>query len=203
MLRRLVGATAPGHHDCSIQELKTTIADLYSNCHENQCDEFSPIGHVDDIKMFPNKEQVAKLCPIVLRYITCMLDTVKECTGMGIEELKSNDSVSEHEIFLLSVGNLFADLCDEDSSFHKAVFKRGRKSLEDNERLERPNTATTDEKITKGHQMLLDDHRIKVREIAEAMNMSKERVCYILNHHLDMRKLSTRLLTFDQKCVRM
>ena len=48
---------------------------------------------------------------------------------------------------------------------------------------------------------------IKVREIAEIMNMSKERVCHILNQHLGMRKLSARwvprLLTVDQKRVRM
>ncbi|GFV54290.1 histone-lysine N-methyltransferase SETMAR [Trichonephila clavipes] len=55
--------------------------------------------------------------------------------------------------------------------------------------------------------MVLDDRRIKVREIAEVMNMSKERVCHILNHHLGMRMLSARcvprLLTLDQKRVRM
>ena len=55
--------------------------------------------------------------------------------------------------------------------------------------------------------MVLDDRRNKVREIAEVLNMSKERVCHILNQHLGMRKLSARwaprLLTVDQKRVRM
>ena len=54
--------------------------------------------------------------------------------------------------------------------------------------------------------MVLDDRRIKVREIAGFMNMSKERVCRTLNQHLGMRKLSARwvqsLLTLDQKRVR-
>ncbi|GFX43007.1 histone-lysine N-methyltransferase SETMAR [Trichonephila clavipes] len=63
-----------------------------------------------------------------------------------------------------------------------AEFKRGRKSLGGDERSGRPNNATTDENIAKVHQMVLDDRRIKVRE---AMNMSKERVCDILNQHLD------------------
>ncbi|GFX04765.1 histone-lysine N-methyltransferase SETMAR [Trichonephila clavipes] len=76
--------------------------------------------------------------------------------------------------------------------FWAAEFKRGRKSLGDDERLGRPNTATTDKNIAKVHQMMLDDHRIKVREIAEVMNMSKERVCHILNQHLGMRNLSAR-----------
>ncbi|KAJ0179112.1 hypothetical protein K1T71_004824 [Dendrolimus kikuchii] len=91
--------------------------------------------------------------------------------------------------------------------FWAAEFKYGRKSLGDDERSGRPKTATTAENIAKVHQMVLDDCRIKVREIAEVMNMSKERVCHILNHHLDMRKLSARwvprLLTLDQKRVRM
>ncbi|GFW99567.1 histone-lysine N-methyltransferase SETMAR [Trichonephila clavipes] len=88
-----------------------------------------------------------------------------------------------------------------------AEFKRGNKSLGDNECSGRPNTESTKENIAKVHQMLLDDHRIKVREIEEAVNISKERVCYILNQHFGMRKLSTRwvpcLLTLDQKHVRM
>ncbi|GFX18640.1 hypothetical protein TNCV_3311011 [Trichonephila clavipes] len=46
-------------------------------------------------------------------------------------------------------------------------FKRGRKSLGDDELSERPGTETTDENITKGHQMVLDDDRYKVIEIAE------------------------------------
>ncbi|GFW79331.1 HTH_48 domain-containing protein [Trichonephila clavipes] len=42
-----------------------------------------------------------------------------------------------------------------------AEFKRGLKSLRDDERLGRLNTATTDENVAKIHQMVLDDHRIK------------------------------------------
>lgn len=91
--------------------------------------------------------------------------------------------------------------------FWAAEFKRGRKSLGDDERSGRPKTATTDDNIAKVHQMVLDDRRIKVREIAEVMNISKERVCHILNQDLGMRKLSARwvprLLTLDQKRVRM
>ena len=55
--------------------------------------------------------------------------------------------------------------------------------------------------------MVLDDRRIKAREIAEVMKISKERVCHILNQYLGMRKLSarwvSRLLTVDPKRVRM
>ena len=57
--------------------------------------------------------------------------------------------------------------------FQAAEFKRGRKSLGDNERSCHTKIATTDENIAKVHQMVLDDRRMKVREIAEVMNMSK------------------------------
>ncbi|XP_030745483.1 protein GVQW3-like [Sitophilus oryzae] len=91
--------------------------------------------------------------------------------------------------------------------FWAAEFKHGRKSLGDDERSGRPKTATTDDNIAKVHQMVLDDRRIKVREIAEVMSILKERVCHILIQDLDMRKLSARwvpsLLTLDQKRVRM
>ncbi|GFS64397.1 HTH_48 domain-containing protein [Trichonephila clavipes] len=57
--------------------------------------------------------------------------------------------------------------------FWAPEFKRGRKSLEDVKRSGRPNTATDGENIAKVHQMVLDDFRIKVREIAKVMNISK------------------------------
>ncbi|GFV05984.1 histone-lysine N-methyltransferase SETMAR [Trichonephila clavipes] len=91
--------------------------------------------------------------------------------------------------------------------FWAAELKRDRKSLGDYGRSERPNTATTKETITKFPPMALDDRRIKVRKIAEVMNMQKESVCSILNQHLGMRKLSARLvprfLMLDQKRVRI
>ena len=46
-----------------------------------------------------------------------------------------------------------------------------------------------------------------MREIAEAIGISKECVGYILHEELDMKKLCTRwvprLLTADKKCTRM
>jgi transposase len=61
-----------------------------------------------------------------------------------------------------------------------AEFKLGRTSLEYNPREGRPKSATTPEIIEQVHDMILDDRRMKVREIAETIGISKERVGYIL-----------------------
>jgi histone-lysine N-methyltransferase SETMAR len=88
-----------------------------------------------------------------------------------------------------------------------AEFKRGRTSIEDDERTGRPKTATTDEIVAKINNAVLNDRRLKVREIAEAVKISIDRVHHILHEILGMRKLSARwvprLLTVAQKRVRM
>ncbi|XP_030760065.1 protein GVQW3-like [Sitophilus oryzae] len=98
--------------------------------------------------------------------------------------------------YLVLKGNMYGDSAPSfiTVKFLAAEFKRGRKSLGDDERSGRPKTATTDDNIAKVHQIVLDDRRIKVRGIAEVMNISKERVCHILNQDLGMRKMSVRAL---------
>jgi histone-lysine N-methyltransferase SETMAR len=57
------------------------------------------------------------------------------------------------------------------------------------------------------HDMVLDDRRMKVREIAGTKGISKGRVRCILHEDLSMRKICARwlprLLTADQKRTRM
>jgi transposase len=88
-----------------------------------------------------------------------------------------------------------------------AEFKRGCTSLEDDPREGLPKSATTPEIIEQVQDMVLDDRRMKVCEIAETIGISKECVGYILNQELDMKKLCARwlpsLLTVDQKRTRM
>jgi histone-lysine N-methyltransferase SETMAR len=67
-----------------------------------------------------------------------------------------------------------------------AEFKRGLTSLEDDPREGHLKRATTPEII---EQVVLDDRRMKVREISETIGISKERVGYILHEELDMKKL--------------
>lgn len=82
-------------------------------------------------------------------------------------------------------------------------FRCGRTSTSDAERSGRPKEVITPEIVDKIHEMILDDRRMKVRELAHAVGISTERVHHILHEYLDMRKLSARwvprLLTLDHK----
>jgi len=88
-----------------------------------------------------------------------------------------------------------------------AEFKRGRTSIQDDERSGRPKTATTEENVAKIHNAILSDRRLKIRELAEMSKISADRVHCILHDILGMRKLSARwvprLLTPDQKRTRL
>ncbi|GBP84565.1 Histone-lysine N-methyltransferase SETMAR [Eumeta japonica] len=86
-------------------------------------------------------------------------------------------------------------------------FRCGRTSTSDAERSGRPKEVITPEIVDKIHKMIMDDRRMKVRELAHAVGISTEQVHHILHEYLDMRKLSARwvprLLTLDHKCNRV
>ncbi|CAK9819145.1 Mariner Mos1 transposase [Anthophora quadrimaculata] len=81
------------------------------------------------------------------------------------------------------------------------------KVLEDDPREGRPKTATTPQIIQQVHDTVLDDRRVKVRAIAEAIGISKQRIGNSLHEELHMKKLCARwvphLLTIDQNRIRM
>ncbi|XP_036347344.1 histone-lysine N-methyltransferase SETMAR-like [Rhagoletis pomonella] len=87
-----------------------------------------------------------------------------------------------------------------------AEFKRGRTSCQDEHRSDRPNEVKTPEMVKKIHKAVMDDRRLKVRELADIEGISKSTVHRILSEDLEMRKLCPRwvphLLTLDQKQCR-
>jgi len=84
-----------------------------------------------------------------------------------------------------------------------AQFKRGDFSTCDAPRPGRPTIVTTLEIIEQIHELILEDHRISAKSIAEQMGISRERVGSIIHEDLDMWKLSAKwvpkCLNADQK----
>ncbi|GBP71549.1 Putative uncharacterized protein FLJ37770 [Eumeta japonica] len=84
------------------------------------------------------------------------------------------------------------------------LFKQGRESCEDDPRPGRPVTVVTEENIRKIEKLILADRRIKLWQIAEELQISKERVGEIIHEHMNMRKISARwvpkmLTPFDKQ----
>ncbi|XP_050934319.1 zinc finger protein 280D [Lates calcarifer] len=82
-------------------------------------------------------------------------------------------------------------------------FKRGRTSLEDNERSGRPSTSTTPENVQEIERLVRQNRRITIKEIADTVNVSFGTVHTILTSNLNMHriaaKLMPRVLTPEQK----
>ena len=80
-------------------------------------------------------------------------------------------------------------------------------STSDAERPGRPKEVTSQEMIDQIHDIVLNDCRLKVREISDTVNISVGRVWHILHECLGMRKLCARwvphLLTADHKRARV
>ena len=70
-------------------------------------------------------------------------------------------------------------------------FKQGRTSCRDKHRSGRPNEVNMTEIVKKIHKMVLDERRLKVRELADIEGISKSAVHRMLTENLNMRKLRT------------
>ncbi|UYV61033.1 hypothetical protein LAZ67_1003193 [Cordylochernes scorpioides] len=82
-------------------------------------------------------------------------------------------------------------------------FKEGREETADNKRSGRPSTSTTPEKVDKVLELLREDRRITVREVAKEAGISFGSTQSIMKDILRVRRLNAVLVpkdfTFDQK----
>ena len=79
-------------------------------------------------------------------------------------------------------------------------FPCGRTSIETITSPGHPNEIATSEMINKIHDIVLNDPKVKMGEIA---SISTERAVDILHTHLCMRKLCARWVTIEQKRIRV
>ena len=73
-----------------------------------------------------------------------------------------------------------------------AEFKLSYTSCQNEHHSGRPNEVTTTEMVKKIQKMALDDRRLKARELADMVGISKSAVLRILTANLGMRKLCAR-----------
>jgi len=84
-------------------------------------------------------------------------------------------------------------------------FKTGHFTVEDEPRSGRPLTSTDPATCDAVHELILEDRRISAKKIAHILDISRERVGFIITTILDMRKLSgvPKCLNSDQEKERV
>ncbi|XP_029639487.1 uncharacterized protein LOC115214431 [Octopus sinensis] len=70
-----------------------------------------------------------------------------------------------------------------------AHFRRQMESLEDNAMVGRPATATTEEDIGRVVHIVLVERRLTIKQIVNAISISREKIWNILHHSLGMAKV--------------
>jgi len=82
-------------------------------------------------------------------------------------------------------------------------FRSDRESVKDDERSSRPSTSKTDENINKVREMLLNNRKLTIRELAEDLNIAYGSVQDIVVGDLGLRRVAAKLvprdLNFTQK----
>jgi len=82
-------------------------------------------------------------------------------------------------------------------------FKEGRTSVKDNERPGRPSTSKTNETVARVREIIRNNHRLTIREVAEDVGIYYGSCQEILTKELGMSRIAAkfvpRLLTDEQK----
>lgn len=76
-------------------------------------------------------------------------------------------------------------------------FTLGRESVEDDERSGRPSTSKTDENIAKVKEILVENRKLTIRELADDLNIAYGSVQDIIVNDLDLRRVAAKLVPKD------
>lgn len=113
------------------------------------------------------------------------------------------------QIILEEMSSVYGDSCPGKTMVYKwhSLFKQGRESLEDDPRPGRSTEVTTPELVEKVEKIVLEDARLKKKQLAEMVGVSDTTIFKILHEHLGMTKVSARwvprMLTPPQKQQRV
>ncbi|CAH2257986.1 jg25254 [Pararge aegeria aegeria] len=113
------------------------------------------------------------------------------------------------QTILEEMSSVYGESCPGKTMVYKwhTLFKQGRASLEDDPRPGRPIEVTTPEIIQKVEKLILEDARLKKKQLAEMVGVSDTTIFKILHDHLGMTKVSARwvprMLTPPQKQQRV
>ena len=80
--------------------------------------------------------------------------------------------------------------------WHKA-FSEGREVVENLPHASRPSTSVNDDNIEKVKKIVLENRRVGIREVAEALNISYGSTQHIVVHVLGMKRVAARLVPKD------
>ena len=73
-------------------------------------------------------------------------------------------------------------------------FQDGREDVEDDERPGRPSTSTTDENVEKVKEMVMNDRRITIRDVADDVGISISTCHGIFSNVLGMKRVAAKFV---------
>lgn len=104
---------------------------------------------------------------------------------------KQNKSV---KTILEEMSSVYQDSCPGKTMIYKwhSLFKQGRDSIEDDPRPGRPIEVATTEIVEKVEKIVVEDARLKKKQLAEIVGVSETTIFKILHDHLGMSKVCAR-----------
>lgn len=98
------------------------------------------------------------------------------------------------QTILNEMETVYGEQCPSKSMIYKwhGLFKHGRESIEDDPRSGRPVEATTSNIVEKVEKIVLEDTRLKKKQLSALVGVSDTTILRILHDHLGMTKVSAR-----------